>query len=92
MTADGKHALATGLQQADLSATSIEAIMAMHDTLTAPLLHLLEDLHIPDAATQAALVQGLINAGMQLVGHGASTRTVTDVITSILDRGVHGED
>ena len=90
MTADGKHTLATGLQQADLSPTSIDAIMAMHDTLATPLRTLLEQLQIPDASTQAVLVQGVVNAGMQLVGHGMKPQDVADAVNAILDRGIHG--
>lgn len=89
MTADGKHTLATGLQQTDLSPKSLEAIMAMHDALTTPLRTLLEELHVQDAAAQAVLVQGVINAGMQLVGHGVEPTEVTDAVNGILDRGVH---
>ncbi len=89
MTADGKHTLATGLQQTDLSPTSFEAIMAMHDTLATPLRALLEELRIPDASAQAVLVQGIVNAGMQLVGHGVKAEDVADSVTSILDRGLH---
>ncbi|MFB2597433.1 TetR/AcrR family transcriptional regulator [Herbiconiux sp. P17] len=90
MTADGKHTLATGLQQTDLSPKSFEAIMAMHDTLAAPLRNLLESLQVPNAATQAALVQGVVNAGMQLVGHGVTAQDVTASVNALLDRGVHG--
>lgn len=90
MTADGKHTLATGLQRADLSPKSYEVIMAMHDALTTPLRALLEDLHIPNAPVQAALVQGVINAGMQLVEHGVSPGDVTSSVIAILERGVRG--
>lgn len=89
MTADGKHTLATGLQQTELSPRGLEAIMAMHDTLTIPLRTLLEELQIPDAAARAVLVQGVINAGMQLVEHGMSPRDVTTSVNAILDRGIH---
>ncbi|MCS5718130.1 TetR/AcrR family transcriptional regulator [Herbiconiux sp. CPCC 205763] len=90
MTADGKHSLATGLQQADLSPKSVETIMAMHDALTTPLRTLLEELRIPNAVAQAALVQGVINAGMQLVGHGVPPGDVIDSVNGILDGGVQG--
>lgn len=90
MTSDGKHTLATGLQQADLSPKSLEAIMGMHDALTTPLRHLLADLRIPNAASQAVLVQGVINAGMQLVGHGMDADDVIVAVHTILDQGVRG--
>lgn len=90
MTADGKHTLATGLQQTDISPKNVEAIMAIHDALTAPLRHLLEELGIPDAATRAALVQGVITAGMQLVEHGGDADDVIAGVIGVLDGGVNG--
>lgn len=90
MTADGKHALATGLRQADLSPKSFDAIMAMHDTLVAPLRDLLEEMQIPDPGTRAMLVQGILNSGVQLVGHGASAASMSASITAILDSGIRG--
>lgn len=88
MTADGRHGLAAGLQQADLSPSNREAIMALHDTLAAPLSRLLEDLGVPDAAILGALVQGMVSAGVQLLEHGASASSVAASITSILDDGI----
>ncbi|MGN6502129.1 MAG: TetR/AcrR family transcriptional regulator [Pseudolysinimonas sp.] len=88
LTADGKHALATGLQQAELSPTSRDAIMALHDTLVTPLVRLLEEAGAADVETQAALVQGVIGAGVQLVTHGAPAPAVTAAIIAMLDAGV----
>lgn len=88
MAADGKHSLATDLQQAELSPKSHDTIRAMHDSLDAPLRDLLADLGQPDAATQAVLIQGLIGAGVRLVGHGADADAVTASILAILDGGV----
>jgi AcrR family transcriptional regulator len=88
MTADGKHALATELREAELSSTSRDAIMAMHEVLGAPLVRLLQDAGTPDAEAQAALVQGVIGAGVQLVTHGAPAAEVTAAITAMLDAGV----
>jgi AcrR family transcriptional regulator len=88
MTADGKHALATGLRDADLSPTSYDAIMAMHDSLAAPLRTLLDELGMPDPARQAALMQGVINAGVQLVGRGADPDETAASISALLDHGL----
>ncbi len=71
MTGDGKHDLATQLQAAELSPTSLELIMQLHERMTAPLGHVVAELDVADAATTAALVQGLLDAGMRLVVHGA---------------------
>lgn len=89
MTGDGKHALATRMRRTELSPKGFEAIMAMHDSLAAPLRDVLDDLRIPDAPAQAALVQGLLNAGVQLIEHGAPADAVTARITTILDTGLH---
>jgi AcrR family transcriptional regulator len=88
MTADGKHSLATGLRDADLSPTSYDAIMAMHDSLAGPLRILLEELGAPEPARQADLVQGMIGAGVQLVGHGADPAEIAGSITALLDNGL----
>ena len=87
LTADGKHSLATGLERADLSPTSLEAIRAMHDSLAAPLRTLLEELGMPDPTTHASLIQGLLNAGVQLVEHGADAQKVIAAIIGLLDDG-----
>lgn len=88
MAADGKHSLATDLQQAELSPKSHDTIRAMHDSLDAPLRDLLAELAVPDPGTQAVLIQGLIGAGVRLVGHGADANAVTESIVGILDGGV----
>jgi AcrR family transcriptional regulator len=88
MTADGKHGLATGLRDADLSPTSYDAIMAMHDSLAGPLRSLLEELGMPDPARQAALVQGMITAGVQLVSHGSDPAEIARAIDAILEDGL----
>lgn len=88
MAADGGHELATGLQQADLAPTSYEAIMAMHESLATPLRRLLEELGVPEPETQAALVQGLLTAGLQLLGHGADPGDISRSIVAMLDTGL----
>lgn len=90
MSADGDHDLATGLRDAELAPKDFEAIMAMHDRLTGPLRTLLEELGIPDAGTRAILVQGLVNAGVQLVAHGVPVETVIDSVVRMLDHGLGG--
>lgn len=92
MTADGKHDLATGLQQVELSPTSYDAIMAMHDALTTPLHDLLAELGVAEPARHAALVQGLINAGMQLVGHGVTAAEATASLVGMLEHGLRTTD
>lgn len=89
MTADGKHSLALKMQRADLSPKNFDAIMAMHDTLTAPLTDVLGSLGLSSDPTHATLVQGLLNAGVQLVEHGVDAEAATSSINSVLDAGLH---
>jgi len=88
MAADGRHVLARQLQDAGIAPTSLDEIMRMHEDLTAPLRNVLADLGVGDPAAEAALVQGLVNAGVQLVDHGVPAETVTADIIRVLDRGV----
>jgi AcrR family transcriptional regulator len=89
MAADGKHTIASELQQADLSPSHYDVIMALHTTLLEPVVTLLREAGIPDA--YAALIQGLLNAGMQLVTHGVAPDAAAGMITEVLERGLpHG--
>ena len=88
MAADGKHDLATELQQAELSPKSFDAVMQMHDTLTTPLQNVLADLGLPADPALSTLVQGVITAGMQLVAHGMTVEATVEAVTRLLDDGV----
>ena len=88
MAADGKHELATQLQEAEIAPTRLDVIMQLHDRLSAPLRDVLTSLDIADAGTTAVLVQGLIDAGMKLVLHGSPADDVARSIGAILDTGV----
>lgn len=89
MAADGKHDLGTELQQAELSPKSLDAVMEMHDTLIAPLQHVLLDLGLPEDRALLTLVRGVISAGMQLVAHGATVDDTIGSVTALLDRGAN---
>jgi AcrR family transcriptional regulator len=88
MTADGKHDLATELQQAELSPKSYDAVMELHATLTTPLRNVLLELGLPGDPAATTLVQGVIAAGMQLVAHGMPVEETVDAVTALLDHGV----
>ena len=88
MAADGKHDLATELQQAELSPKSFDAVMKMHDTLTIPLQNVLAGLGQPADPALSTLVQGVITAGMQLVAHGMTVEATVEAVTRLLDDGV----
>jgi AcrR family transcriptional regulator len=86
MTADGKHTIASQLRQADLAPNDYDDIMALHTTLLEPVVTVLRDAGIPDA--YATLIQGLLNAGMQLVAHGVDPAAAAGMITELLQRGL----
>jgi hypothetical protein len=88
MAADGKHSLATQLRGVELSPTSHETIMAMHDSLVAPLRALLDELGVDSPASTAMLVQGMLGAAVQGVDHGASADETAAAVIRILDTGV----
>lgn len=88
MTADGKHELASVLQQADLEPSSFDDIMALHDKLMSPVKAVLAQLGIAELTAYAALVQGLLNAGMQLVAHGVLPATASQQVYDLLTSGL----
>ncbi len=89
MTADGKHRLASVLQQTEISPSSFDDIMAMHEILAAPLRQVLTEIGLSDPSSAAALIEGLLGSGMQLIAHGKSADGVAAHINRILDEGVH---
>ncbi|MGH1524028.1 TetR/AcrR family transcriptional regulator [Leifsonia sp. L25] len=88
MTADGKHDIAAILQEADLSPSSHEDLMELHTVLLEPVAALLREAGVADADTHAALIQGMLNAGVQLIGHGVPAGAVTATITGLLEKGL----
>lgn len=88
MTADGKHSIAAILQQADISPSKYDDIMALHTTLLRPINTLLRESGIADADAHAALIQGLLNAGVQLVTHGVDPDAATAMIAELLAKGL----
>lgn len=88
MTADGRHEVAGALREADLSPSSMDDFMRLHDALLRPLIHVLEHLGIEEAQRRAFLVQGMIGAGMELISHGVDERTAADDIYRILVDGL----
>ena len=88
MTADGKHSIAAILQQADISPSKYDDIMALHTTLLRPINTLLRETGVADADAYAALIQGLLNAGVQLVTHGVDPDAATAMIADLLAKGL----
>lgn len=88
MTADGRHAIAGSLRDANLSPTRFEDLMTLHDALMRPLTRVLADLGLPASRTTVSLVQGLLGAGVQLVSHGIDPKVAADDVYAFLTRGI----
>ena len=88
MAADGKHGIASTLQQAELSPSKYDDIMALHDALLQPMIAILEGAGVQNLAVNAGLVQGLLGAGVQSVTHGADVASVTAAIVTMLTEGL----
>ncbi|WP_426715433.1 hypothetical protein, partial [Campylobacter coli] len=88
MTAEGKHAVAGALREADLSPSRMDDLMVLHDALMRPLLRVLADLGLGASRSAAFLVQGVLGAGIQLVSHGVDHRTVADDVFGLITRGL----
>jgi len=90
MTADGRHRIANVLRDADLSPTSREDMMAVHERLTSPLRHVLDELGVADPRMVGAFVQGALGSAMQLVAHGAPVEATASGLLSMLEHGIDG--
>lgn len=88
MTADGKHAIASALREADLSPSRMHDLMVLHDALLRPVRRVLADLGLAPSGSEAFLVQGVLNAGIQLVSHGADAAGVAADAIRLLTRGL----
>ncbi|WP_353815184.1 TetR/AcrR family transcriptional regulator [Agromyces sp. SYSU T00266] len=88
MTADGRHRIANVLREADLSPTSREDMMAVHDRLTAPLVRVLDELGVADPRTTGAFVQGALGSAMQLVSHGVPVQSTASGLIGMLEHGI----
>jgi len=88
MTADGRHAIAGALRDAHISPSRFEDVMALHDALIRPLVQVLEQLEVPEPATVAILVQGVLGAGIQLVTHGADHAKVAADVYALITQGL----
>ncbi|SFI70363.1 MULTISPECIES: TetR/AcrR family transcriptional regulator [Microbacterium] len=88
MTAQGRHAIAGALREADLSPSRLEDLMVLHDALMRPLLRVLADLGLGESRSMAFLIQGVLGAGIQLVSHGMDHRTVAEDVFGLVTRGL----
>jgi AcrR family transcriptional regulator len=88
MSADGRHELATVLQQADISPQRMEDIMALHDALLLPLMSVLRDVGVDDLRAIVPLVNGVLGAAVKQVSEGADAKSVASAVYRMLTAGV----
>ncbi|MBD7956123.1 TetR/AcrR family transcriptional regulator [Microbacterium sp. Sa4CUA7] len=88
MTADGRHAIAGSLREANLSPTRFEDLMTLHHALMRPVTRVLADLGVPTSRTTVSLVQGVLGAGVRLVTHGIDPQVAADDVYAVLTRGI----
>ncbi len=90
MTAEGRHAIAGVLREADLSPRRYDDLMMLHEAVLRPLIRVLAELGLSESRSAVTLVQGVLGAGVQLVSHGAEHRAVADDVYRLLTRGLAG--
>jgi AcrR family transcriptional regulator len=88
MSADGKHGLATVLQQAEISPERMEDVLALHDALLLPLMSVLRDAGVEDLRSTIPLVNGVLGAAVTQVSEGADAEAVADRVFRMLTAGI----
>lgn len=88
MAGDGRHEIAGALRDAPLNPSRLEDLMVLHDRLMSPLTEVLAEIGVEDPRTTAALVQGALGAGIQLVAHGVDHREVAASVRRLLEAGI----
>lgn len=88
MTAEGRHTIATVVREAEISPSSLDELMVLHESLFRPVTRLLTGLGMDSSATAAALINGILSAGVELVSHGVDHRQVADDVYRLLTRGL----
>lgn len=88
MTADGKHAIASIVRQAELAPSAVDDLMALHDALFRPVIRVLSGLGMDASHTSIMLIHGVLGAGVQLVDHGVDAEQVADDVFRLLTQGL----
>lgn len=88
MAADGKHAIAALVREADLAPSAVEDVMALHDALFRPVTRVLIGLGMEASQTSTMLIHGVLGAGVQLVTHGVDHAQVADDVYRLLTQGL----
>jgi len=88
MTADGKHEIAGVLREAQLSPSRYDDVMALHDALMRPLMHVVEELGVAEPRVAATLAEGVLGAGVRMVSHGLDHARVADDVYRMLTGGL----
>lgn len=88
LAAAGRHDLATVLGRAPLGSDARARIRAIHDRFDPKLVDVLAGLGVPRPDEVAALVQGVVNAGLHRIGIGADPGPVIDDAVNLVLGGV----
>ncbi len=88
MTAEGKHAIAGVVREAEFSPSSFDDLMVLHDALLRPVVRVLADLGMDTSHTSVMLVHGVLGAGVQLVTHGVDHQLVAGDVFRMLTQGL----
>ncbi len=88
MAADGRHALASIVREADLTPKVNDDLMTLHSALFRPVIRVLTSLGMDVSTTSVMLVHGVLGAGVQLVTHGVDEAKVADDVFRLLTQGL----
>lgn len=88
MAADGRHAIAAIVREAELAPSAVEDVMALHDALFRPVTRVLAGLGMDASQTSIMLIHGVLGAGVQLVTHGVVPEQVADDVYRLLTQGL----
>lgn len=88
MAADGRHAIAAMVREAELTPSTNEDLMALHDALFRPVIRVLTGLGMAASHTSVMLIHGVLGAGVQLVTHGVDESQVADDVFRLLTQGL----
>lgn len=88
MAAQGRHALARVIRDANVAPSSMASLMKVHDALVQPLTAALATLGEEPTPARVAIVQGAVSAGVELVEHGVPAEVVLGDLMALLRGGL----
>lgn len=88
MTAEGRHMIAAAVREAQISPSSLDDLMDLHESLFRPVIRVLAGLGMESSPTSAALINGILSAGVELVTRGIDHDQVADDVYRLLTQGL----